>query len=149
MMYANYKSIDKHLDSNSNSSSVNLAGALTAKQLIGREESLDSFSSGPNLGRIFEPKSSGTVGTPNGETPKKKVQIDSRGQGKASKDVHIYLDDYSDNGPSDSPATATAPTSLFLPSTISNLMGHKRSFAVESSTGANMKSANNVSHNNV
>lgn len=145
MMYANYKSIDKHFDSNSNSSSVNLAGALTAKQLIARDESLDSFSSGPNLGRIFEPKS-GTVGTPNGDTPKKKVQIDSRGQGKASKDVYICLDDFSDNGPSDSPATATAPTALFLPSTISNLMGHKRSFAVESSTGANMKSANNVSY---
>src|SRR5699024_8569894 len=69
-----------------------------------------------------------------------------QGKTATSKDVHICLDDFSDQGPLESAGGSTANSaSLFLPSTISNLMGHKRSFAVESATGANMKSANNVS----
>lgn len=149
MMYANYKNMERHLfDANSNSS-VNLS-TVNAKHLITKEESLDSYSSGPNLARIFEPKTS--AGTPCSEAPhqKKKVQMDPR-QGKvASKDVHICLDDFSDQGLMESGSTATGtggagPTSLFLPSTLSNLMGHKRSFAFESATGANMKATNNVS----
>lgn len=164
MMYANYKSIDRHqLEANSNSS-VNLT-TTSAKQLVSKEESLDSTGSGPlNLARIFESKETPVVSS---HAKRKVVQIESTTRSKASgKDsVHICLDgDSSDQGfvIVDSPASASASaskhtqqanstqipanSSLFLPSTISSLMGHKRSFAFESSTTNSKSTANsNVS----
>ena len=142
MMYSYYKNIEKHLLDTNSSSSVNLT-AFNAKHFISNEESVDSCSSGPNLTQIFDSKADGT---PSGDAPnlrKKAVQIEPSRLGKnASRDVHICLDDFLEQGPENSQATS----SLFLPNTISNLMSHKRSFACESTTGANMKAANsNVS----
>lgn len=155
LMHAHYKSVDYHNSDVDNSSSTlnsvlpaHASPAAQKKDPFGqKEESVDSASSS-NLGRFLNEF---RLQTGDLQARQKKAvveqQLSASRSGEApgsggGRDVRICLERSNtiEQVPDHQPGS-----SLFFPTTISNLMGHKRSFACDSSTPAPAISGRNVS----